>query len=118
MLQEPPEERMSLVGSVLGHGLGQPVRYCWGQPLGLHPLLHGAPKGAASHQALGRDQPLCWSKGSHALLNSQAELCSGVAPATLVYKGLWSIFEVKTSVWGETRCPLTVTHCTEATPHP
>lgn len=88
MLQEPPEEQMCLVATVLGHGLGQPpVRCCWGQPLGVHRLLNGAPKGAASHQALGKNQPLYWSKGSHALLNNQAELCSGVAPATLLYKG-------------------------------
>lgn len=59
ILQEPLEEQMSLVGTVLGHGLGQPpVRCCWGEPLGVHPLLHGAPKGAASHRALGKNQPL------------------------------------------------------------
>lgn len=87
MLQEPPEGHMSLVGTVLRYGLGQPpVRCCWSRPLGVHPSLHGAPKGAASHQVLGRNQPLYWSKGSHALLNSQAEPCSGVAPATLSYK--------------------------------
>lgn len=82
---------MSLLGTVLGHGLGQPpgrclwgyIPRCWGTP--------APPQRSCIPPGSGQEPTLLLP----ALLDSQAELCSGFAPATLGHKGQLG---VKTSV--------------------
>lgn len=83
MPQEHPELGGTLACTVLGHGLWQPAMECPASPTVV--LAAAFPKRAASCRALGRNQILSWSEGSHQLLGSprRAVLWGGFSPPNI-----------------------------------